>query len=174
MTWTYFLKVMVVISLAGSVPGCHQYQDVSRDAHYGGDQIVGRCFTLVKGGYVVLEGTSPPYLAAPAIDYPPLVEFRSGRWDRGRYPDGINIRCVVEPGTRIRVEKLVHDIWLESDELRPLAKIVTGPCAGSPIYIGPPMINSPSAGRYPAIWSGAENNEFLAPCGVSETGRPKN
>lgn len=154
-----------LLLLAGGCQNPHVYTDVSGDPRYSPGGIVGRCFYLREGAYLLAAENQRPkqdaYQRLAAADerfYPAMSAFESGTWDRSRYRSAQEIVAVVPAGTMVCIRKIVRDESLKDKPLRPVAAIIDKRFM-NPVLLTPTLVQGPDR---LAHWSAVEG--FLAPC----------
>src|SRR5215469_2654237 len=120
-----------LLLMAAGCQNPHVYTDVSGDPQYNPGGIVGRCFYLREGAYLLAAENQRPkqnaYERLAGADerfYPAMSAFESGTWDRGRYDSAREIVAVVPAGTMVCIRKIVRDESLKDKPLRPVAAII--------------------------------------------------
>lgn len=160
---TIALTVPILLA-AGGCQITHVYTDVSEDPGYSPGGIVGRCFFLREGAYLLKAENQRPKdkyarLAAPGEGpYPPKSDFESGNWDRSRYRGADQIVAVVPAGTMVCIRKIVRDESLKDKPLEPVAAIIDGQQFMTEVLLSPMLVQGPDR---LAHWTAVER--FLVP-----------
>jgi hypothetical protein len=158
------LAVAVWLLLAAG--GCqtpHVYTDMSGDPRFNPGGIVGRCFFLREGAYLLKPENQWPkdqYARLAAPDgrlYPLMSAFESGNWDRTRFPSEKEIIAVVPAGTMVCVRKIVRDESLKAKPLQPVA-VINDTRFMTHVLLSPLLVNGPDP---LAHWTADER--FLVP-----------
>jgi len=162
------LSMAIAISLLAVLGGCqapHVYTDVSGDPQYNPGGIVGRCFYLREGVYLLKAENQRPrenaYQRLVVPDgrlYPPMSEFESGSWDHKRYRGANQIVAVVPAETMMCIRKIVRDESLKGKPLQGVAAIIN-PRFMNDVLVSPTLVGGPDQ---LAHWTAA--SAFLAPC----------
>jgi hypothetical protein len=162
------LQMAMAVPLLAALCGCqnpHVYTDVSGDPRYNPGGIVGRCFYLREGAYVLKaenqrprENTYQRLVAGEGQLYPPMSEFESGSWDHGRYRGAKDIVGFVPAGTLVCIQKIVRDESLKDKPVQGVAAILDRRFMND-VLVSRALVHGPDP---MAHWTAA--SAFLAPC----------
>jgi hypothetical protein len=144
-------SIAVVVWLLLAAGGCqtaHVYTDVTGDPRFNPGGIVGRCFFLREGAYLLKPQNQRPrdqYARLVAPDgriYPLMSTFESGDWQRPRLASEKQIIAVVPAGTMVCVRKIVRDDSRDDKPLEPVA-VINDNRFMSQVLLSPMLVQGP-------------------------------